>query len=832
MNRPTHALGQGLLAFWHAARREAENGNRVASALPATVRAALERAPGTQRGIAITAMLLVLPLILGESNTTWPGVWIALQVGGGTTLMALPSVIGWSQAAIGRFAALMLGAGFFAVIGLTTALPDDPAQAQTLRQAVLISSAIAACLSLSMVLITQRLGRILGTFALPLSAALAIASGATLFVLGVTAWQTGDTLVRLMAIVGGLWVAAFLCNRFEATRGFRSAGRLLALRNGTIRLGGLLSGAALAQIAVPWLETTAWRVALNTPLEGIAPIAGMLAGMGCGLAVAGAGMTLPALLARWQLGARISASTAGEVAWFAAWMLLMSNAVWLDEAVAALLNALGREGVFLHAIPVDFGPRNEAAAQVALACLVVLVHGVARILLGRPAHSPGTPLWLVLPSDAEFTEGLHIAERVATEWNDGPVTLLAPSAAAPRLRGTHLRLTQYADSVADLFLNTAMDAKAWQHQPMAEATRGALHLREVYATPAAAQALMTLLPDDARVLALADGPMAEGWTAALAELPEHSERFSLRTATLDKPIDASWKEGPDREHLITGFFLKHRPRPIKERRILILHCASDSALAEALAATLNTQSDTHGQRVAASLLQPATSGTAALAWSVATWLTLLALFNRFAKQGGLGGLGRLIWRFLPAPETRARTQRFDLIVIEAGMNPTESAAARGLERMVDSVIGLTPAIRAHDAPTLYASNEYTARISLPAPSALADALPALTRQLIDIEARPRYSDHPDSKGGTHPGKTRSAAESKNTVNTLFDDSPGESDVPTERTEQSATIPMPEPSTPEDSATSRQSLGWLKTALPASFMLWRLLRKWFKRSDSN
>ncbi|MCZ4306551.1 hypothetical protein O4G98_17585 [Zoogloeaceae bacterium G21618-S1] len=832
MNRPTRAPGEALLAFWHAARREAEHGNQMASRLPAAVRVALERAPGTQRGIAITAMLLVLPLVLGGRDTTWPGVWIALQVGGGTALMALPAVIGWSQAAIGRFAALMLGAAFFAVIGLSNVLPGDPTQAQTLRQAVLVGSAIAACLSLSMVLITQRLGRILGTFALPLSAALAIASGAALFVLGVTAWQTGDNLVRLMAIVGGLWIAAFLCNRFEATRGFRGAGKLLTLRNGTIRLGGLLSGVALAQLTVPWLESAAWRAAFNTPLEGIAPIAGMLAGMGCALAMAGAGMTLPALLARWQLGGRICASTAGEVAWFAAWMLLMANAVWLTETLAALLSALGREGVFLHGVPVDFGPRDEAAAHVALACLVVLVHGVARILIGRPARSPGTPLWLVLPSDAEFTVGLHIAERVATEWSDGPVTLLAPSAAAPRLRGAHLRLAQYANSVADLFLSTAMDAKVWQHQPMAEATRGALHLREVYATPAAAQALMTMLPDDARVLALADGPLAEGWTAALAELPEHSERLTLRPVVLGKPIDASWKEGPDREHLIAGFFFKHRPKSIEERRMLILHSASDGALAEQLARALYQQTDAHGRRIVATLLQPATTGTAALGWSAGTWLTLLALFNRFAQQGGLGLFGRLIWRFLPAPETRARTQRFDLIIIEAGMSTSETTAARGLERMVDSVIGLTPAMRSHDAPTLYGADEYTARISLPAPSALADALPALARQLTNVEARPRHSDHPESKGGTHLGKTRNASESKNTINSPFDDSPEESDVPTELTEQSATIPMPEPSTPEDSATNRQSFSWLKTALPAPFMLWRLLRKWLTRSDSN
>ena len=820
MNRPSRALGQALLAFWHAARREAEDGNRVASGLPATVRAALERAPGTQRGIAITAMLLVLPLALGDSNTTWPGVWIALQVGGGTALMALPSAIGWSQAAIGRFAALMLGAAFFAVIGLTNVLPGDPALAQTIRQAVLISSAVAAFLSLSMVLSTQRLGRILGTFALPFSAALAIASGAALFVLGVTAWQTGDNLVRLMAIVGGLWVAAFLCNRFEATRGFRWAGKLLALRNGTIRLGGLLSGVAMAQLAVPWLETAALRVAFNTPLEGIAPIAGMLAGVGCGLGLAGIGLALPALLARWQLGGRISASTTGEVAWFAAWMLLMANGAWLAETLATLLSALGREGVFLHGVAVDFSPRDAAAAHVALACLVVLIHGVARILLGRPAHAPATPLWLVLPSDAEFTEALHTAERVATEWNDGPVTLLAPSAAAPRLRGAHLRLAQYANSVADLFLSTAMDAKAWQHQPMAEATRGALHLREVYATPAAAQALMTMLPDDARVLALADGPLAEGWTAALAELPEHSERLTLRPAALGKPNDKTWKEGPDREHLIVGFFFKHRPRPAEERRMLILHSASDRALAEQLARALYQQSDAQGRRILATLLQPATSGTAALGWSAGTWLTLLALFNRFAQQGGLGLFGRLIWRFLPAPETRARTQRFDLIVIEAGMNPTETTAARGLERMVDSVIGLTPAMRPHDAPTLYTTDAYTAQISLPAPSALAKSLPALARQLIDVDARPRHTERPASKGDTTTAKA------------AFNESSTEPSTPSKLTELPTAIPKPEPSAPKNSAANLQRVGWLKTVLPISFVLRRFLRNWLKRSDSD
>lgn len=741
MNRASRSLGTLLLAFWQAARNQAGEGRQIAGGLPASLGVALNRSPGSQRGIAIAAMLMSLPL-LARSGVAWPGVWIAVLVGGGFALMSLPAAIGWSNAAVARLAVLMMASGLGVVIALINLLPADPALAATIRQAALIGSALAALVSLSMVFQTRRLGRILGTLALPLSAALAIASGAALLLLGVTAWpalkQSEGSVAVAMALAGAVWIAAFLCNRFEARRGLRWAGRLVGLRSGMIRLASMLGGVAVAQIAAPWLKNAAWQAAIATPLEGLAPIAGLLAGMCLGLAVAGIGVALPGLLGRLQLGGRINPVAAGEIAWFAAWMLLLASGAWFVEVPGSVLTLVAMSGLALFPVGRDFAGLDAAAAHVALAYAAVLVHGAVRILLGRPAPSAGTPLWLVLPSTDLLSAGLRLAEQMAREWKEGPVTLLAPPSTAARVRGAHLRLAQSAGSAADLFLLAATDANTWQHGPPAEQTREVLQLREAYATAAAARALMVALAEEARVLVLADGRLAAGWAAALATLPEHAERYTRLPPSLDRQLDGSWKEADFgtstmREHLIVDFFVKHRPRPAEERRMLILHGASDSALAEQLARALCMQTDAQGRRIVATVLQPATSASAALAWSAGTWLTLLALFDRHAQRGGLGAFGRLIWRFLPEPETRARTRRFDLLVIESGMAETEARASRGLENMVDTVVGLTPAMRPHDMPTLYARTAYTAQLALPAPSALRESMPQLVHQLIDIE---------------------------------------------------------------------------------------------------
>lgn len=744
MNRANRSPGSGLLGFLETDLQHAEAGRSMAGSLPARLRGAMNRATGSQRGLAVAALLLVPPCFMGGAESTWAGIWIALLLGGGAAAMALPATFGWSRDGVGRLGALMLVLGLLTVIVLTSTLSVDFALVRTFRQSVLIASALAAVVSVSMVFHIRRLGHTLETVALPFSAALTISSGAALVVLGITGWPAlhalDPALAISMAITSGLWMTAFLCNQLEATRGFRWAGRLAGLRSGAIRLAAIPAGLAVARFAVPRLQDAAWHAAIATPLEGLAPLAGAIAGACAGLAVCGLGLALPGLLARRQLGARISAATAGETAWFSAWMLLPAAGFWLFEVFAVhprTLMWVDILGPTPFVRPPDFTPVDDAAARTVMACLAVLVHGAVRLLLSRPVSATGTPLWLVLPGEAPVSATLWMAERMASEWQYGPVNLLAPQALARRVRGAHLRLATSAGSAAQLFPRAAFGAGFLHGHLSGKGMSEALRVREIYATVAAARALMAGLPDDARVLVLADTRLPEGWAAALGELPEHSERFIRARTTLGERVDESWKEvdfgqSDVRERLIVDFFVKHRPRAADERRMLILHGASDEVLAMQLAHALDGRVDPQGRHIVASVLQPATSGTTALGWSEGSWLTLLALFNRFTELDELGTLSRFVGRFLAPSRTDAQTRRFDLIVIESGMARTEARSARGLERMVDSVIGLTPAMRRHDIPTLYAREAYTVQLTLPAPSALQENMPQLVHQLINI----------------------------------------------------------------------------------------------------
>jgi len=722
-------------ALWQQARLKAEEGRELARSLPATLHQALLRAPDSQRGIAITVMLIALAMLVGEGERRWEGVWIALQVGGGCTWMALPVAVGWSRRAIARFSAVMLVVGLLAVIGLIPILPDSEAFRQAMRHGVLVASVAAVAVSSFMVFAACRYGRTLGALGLPFAATLGVSGGAALVILGVTGWlrlldQDAGQAVA-MAVVFGMWILAFVSNRLEASRAYRGAGRLLGLRHGMVRLGAMAGGVVVAQMAVNALEATAWRAAMGTPLEGMASGAGVVAGAALGLAAAGAGLALPRLLGRLQLSGRIGPGAGGETGWFAGWMLLVASAFWMSAALTTQIETVVRYGPILHGVPVYFGEQDQGASMMALACLMVVLNGVLRVLLGRPSPVRGPALWLVLPSDADFPYAREVANRMAREWQEGPVVLLAPPTMAPRVRGAELRLAEAAGSGAELFLGSALDAKAWLMRASTETGASALRLREIYAGAEAARVLVSGVDAEARMLVLADGPLAEGWARVMAALPSTAERI-----TRSRPMDAAWREldyavAANRTHLITDFLVRRRPRPRPQRRVLILHAPPDHALAERLAAALEGTADPQGACVVATFFDPLTTAGRALAWSGGTWLTLLGLLSRVAERGELGRLGQLVWHLVPPLHAQARSVRVDLVVIESDWGEAPLPAARGLERMVDSVIGLMPAMSRHGLPTLYPPEAYDRVLHLPAPSALAQSLPLLARRLLD-----------------------------------------------------------------------------------------------------
>jgi hypothetical protein len=310
------------------------------------------------------------------------------------------------------------------------------------------------------------------------------------------------------------------------------------------------------------------------------------------------------------------------------------------------------------------------------------------------------------------------------------VVLLAPATAASRVRGAQLRLAEAAGSGGELFLPSALDAKVWWSRSLSATGGGALRLREVYAGAEAARALVCGAGADARMLVLADGPLADGWGAVMDALPEGAERISRR-----EPMDVGWQAldfaaRVARARLVDDFLLRHRPAPRPVRRVLILHAPADQALAERLADVLAEAAGKRDADVVATLFEPSTTASRALAWSSGTWVTLLALLSRFTQRGELGRLGQLAWWFVPRLAADARGMRIDLVVIESEWDEAGVPAARGLERVADSVISLKPAIERRDRPGLYPPEAYDQVIHLPAPSALTQSLGALARRLL------------------------------------------------------------------------------------------------------
>lgn len=703
---------------------------------------ALALAPLSQRGLALGAALAVLlPFASGSAGL---GLGIAALVGGGVALMGLPRAFGWSEAALLRVGSLALASGLIAMIALTSTLTVDPAKGQQLRVAVAIAAAGGVLLPPLLAHLWPALPLLLGPFTATAWAVSTVFAGAAWLLLGFT-WPLSPDAPPLMAaliLAVVAWAAAFLLNRLEASRGLRGATRLLALRSGLVRLGGLVFGGAVAILAVPRLEGAAWRAAFATPLEGIAPMAGMLAGALLALAAAGVFFALPGLLARRQLAGMLGAAAAGEAAWALALVCGFAGPAMVSVYIASTVSWFP----FVGAPVIRDLSRAEVSALLAwtlLTALAAFAHGAIRLLLGRVTDEANTPLWLVLPGEACSPAAISAAQAAARGWDAGPVTLLAPPAAAPQIRGPHLRLAQAAGTLADLFARSVADAAGWQRGLPAEAGRAGLPLRELYCAAPAAAAILAGLPTESRVLVLADGPLAAGWGGLFASLPPNSlrvareERFIPRGAPFFYPEmePDSWRlyDFADRrklEHLLTRFYVDHRPREAAERRILILHGETDRPAAERLAGLLNEQTDAAGRPVVASALAPPASQGAPLGWSPRTWVTLWAFFLRAVEIGEYGPLRQRLLRVFFGRSSHEAPQRLDLAVLEYGLPHKDAQRLAGPERWADAVLALVPATPPADAALLFEAPRYTARLTLPPPSALEAMLPIVAEEIL------------------------------------------------------------------------------------------------------
>lgn len=700
--------------------------------------APLTRAPLSPRGLALGAALAVLLPLVAESPAL--GLWLAWLVGGGVALMGLPQALGWSETALQRVGTLALVSGLVALIVLTATVTVDSATVEQLRLAMALTAMGAVVLPYGLVRAWPQAALLLGPLAVTAWAAVALFAGAALLLLGFTWPVSSSTAVGkdasvTMAAVVVTWIAAFAANRFEATRSMRWAGRLLALRNGLIWLAGLVFAWGVALAAVPRLEVSAVRAAFNTPLEGIAPLAGVTAGVLLALGATLVFFALPGVFARLQLSGRCGASAVGEASWGIA---LGGLLVPLLITVSLVLDIAGVLSVDAKKLLLT------APALLLMLPLGALAHACVRLLLGRPAGTGGSPLWVVLPGARTSTHALVAAEALVRTWTEGPVTLLANPTLAPSVLGPHLRLAREA-SMTVPFARSASDAQAWRRDLPDEDRRTGLPLREIYASATAATALLTALPKEARVCVLLDGPLAAGWDDVMATLPPHSMRVASDVRFLpaygQEPGQPMARDGwsrcdfanpAERSDLLGRFMLENRPRSTGLRHLVVAHGEADQAVAKRLALLLDGKTDAAGRQVQASTVFPSNSVRYMLSWSATAWTHALAFkFRALDKGEDPFPLHTRLLRFVLGQATDHTPTRLDLAILEGGFSPSEAKWFSGPERWADVVLSMRPAVAPGSSPALLAEAAYTAHLTLPPASALDSVLPMVAQAILD-----------------------------------------------------------------------------------------------------
>jgi hypothetical protein len=735
---------------------------RAPSLLAALARR-LARSPLPARLLALGGMLSVLTLALAAFGSDGATVWdarIGTLIGGGAALMALPKWLGWPERTLRAVVVLVL---LIWSTGLATRLflgPLLPAGMTWILRASDIGLALVfgACVLVLTTVFHARRAPLVGTIASGLGGLLLVGVGVECIGVGVTAWvdlfggvsgvsaASGD-LGRVLLAASALWIVALLISRLEARQPYRWAGRLLALRSLLLRLGGVAAGVAVGVWSVPAASGAAWTAAFATPLEGLAPALGYVAGALTGALVAASFVVLPMLMARLQLAGRLAASAAGEAGWFAALALFVLAVGFMAGQLPAALNVTAEvvsAGVSDALVTLSTTPSSSAlessvppvvAMHLAAIVLATLAHTAIRLLLGRVPEASATPLWLFIPEAVPARATVDCALRAAKAWAFGPVTLVAPPPVARQVRGAHLRLAQQAGALPALFVNRPAPGADWRRLrlPSAKAWSG-LPCSELYGAAAAWQAALPEKEANARVLVVV-GDSALGWNAAFFNaLPAGSELLAHRATALPKLAAGVVRDSADfvdfaapetADDWLARFLQRNAPPRRPSRRLLIVHREDDALLAERLAAALDDRVDAAGRQVVASTLDTRPSAQLLLRLDSRTWQTLIGLAARLAASLGAAPRAGLVVRLagMVARYVVALSDaRIDLVVVESAQQANgDASTALGLERDADSVVALLPADAPPGLPRLYPPAAYSGALQLPPPSAQDDA---------------------------------------------------------------------------------------------------------------
>lgn len=456
---------------------------------------------------------------------------------------------------------------------------------------------------------------------------------------------------------------------FVERRALRFSAALQDARDSLWRLVGLLVTAILAIVTADRVEWLVVQRVYATPLEALAPGAGLLAGVLLLVILGAMVWSLPRMFSR-----RISAGLSVQPA--------ASDTLWFGIAAGTLalaldVRALAAAGTF----------RMDAGRNSILATVAVLAYAIVRVRLPTVIEADLQPLWvLVLAGRIPARAVRHHAAALADRWTSGPVTIVAPPQAALSLGGVHSRLAAIQGQLEGLFPQRPIHFADWLATLPPPDRWQSLPVRELYVDRALWPDLIAAQVDaNALVVALDEAePNGKAVDLLRTLLPTATTSFHLPASVGESAITSRWPAvevhgivgAPDAR--IAAWIEangKTRATAPGGRIVIIEYLGPDADFARTIAKALRGKKDINGRRIAALRRRADAGGVARFLLQTMTnnWIHGLearqvrANSQRWWKEP-------LPFLFAAVMIPEVRNAEYDLLVIDHPRMPTPGRA--------------------------------------------------------------------------------------------------------------------------------------------------------------
>ncbi len=469
----------------------------------------------------------------------------------------------------------------------------------------------------------------------------------------------GEPGVALVFLLPGVIAAlsALILSGAEKRRGLRWAAWLATARDGLWRLAGLLVVAIISLAIANWTERRVFEAGFRTPLEGLSPSAGILAGALSFVALVWVVWRLPRVVVERQSAGSILPDAASDALWFGT--LLCAIGVTFD------LHNMMKTGAFSDALG-----SNSWLALAATA-------GFAVVRLRLPPAlrtDASSPLWIVfLGGKDSSAKARRHAARLAGVWQEGPVTVLSEPDVALTSAGAHLRLARMRGRLGALFPQRIIHLADWIESLPPPERWQAVPVRELYARRTLWPELLSArLESNARIVVIDDALPDDAIVDRLrVVLPSGRTELLLPTMIGTDRLRARWSgiavfsfDGPTQVAAIN----RSTERTDSIVRVTIIDYAEvDRDFAEQLAASLNYNRDAQKKIVRAlALPRSGRVNLRVFAQAVASGpLVVVPLFANMAarKNRRFGPVSRLL--------ASVSGVEYELLIVEPDAEQTE-----------------------------------------------------------------------------------------------------------------------------------------------------------------